>query len=84
MKKTIDNATHEEWVEANRANHAASTREILWRCPACGCYRATLKMPEETEQRATNRLIDDHINLGCAAYSLYSLNPKAEPYGRST
>jgi hypothetical protein len=48
---------------------AATCSEIRWRCPACGCYRATLKMPEETEQQATNRVIDDHIQLGCAAYS---------------
>lgn len=42
--------------------------EIRWRCPACGCYLATLKKPEETDQQATNRMIDDHIKLACSAY----------------
>jgi hypothetical protein len=48
---------------------ASPCSEIRWRCPACGCYRATLQKPDETEQQATNRVIDDHIKLGCAAYS---------------
>jgi len=47
---------------------AHGSADVRWRCPACGAYRATLKMPEETMQQAANRLIDDHIRLGCAAY----------------
>ncbi len=47
----------------------APSSEIRWRCPDCGCSRATLRKPNETGQEATSRVIDDHIKSGCPAFS---------------
>ncbi len=63
-------------------NPYTPTETVKWTCAACGMVRATILMPEETRDAVIDRLIRDHIFIGCPAYSQPSENPSNRNGGK--